>query len=134
MADSGNQRSLQDTTTLISVVDDDPSVCRALARLVRSMGFHVATFASAEEFLDANQLTKADCLVLDVHLSGISGLDLQRLLQARGVAPPIIFISADADLTDQQLIQSNAVAYLPKPVEDAALISAIQRAIAGRLS
>jgi FixJ family two-component response regulator len=96
------------------------------------MGFHVETFASAEEFLEANQLTKADCLVFDVHLSGISGLELQQLLDARGINPPIIFISADADLTEQQLIQANAVAYLPKPVEDAALISAIQHAIAGR--
>ena len=78
---------------VIAIVDDDPSVRRALHRLVRSAGYTVQTFASAHEFLDSLPGRRAACLVLDIHLDGMSGFDLQEHLAADGVGVPVIFIT-----------------------------------------
>src|SRR3974377_2285122 len=79
---------------LISVVDDDSSVRKSLNRLIRSARLEVTAFASAEEFLDSNHSRKADCLILDVRLPGMSGIELHRQLMARSCKVPAIFITA----------------------------------------
>jgi FixJ family two-component response regulator len=115
---------------VITIVDDDPSVCRALHRLVRSAGYTVQTFASAHEFLDSLPGRRAACLVLDIHLDGMSGLDLQERLAADGVGVPVIFISAHDDApTRERIKRSGAAGHLWKPVDEQALLGAIRRAI-----
>jgi FixJ family two-component response regulator len=114
---------------LIAIVDDDPSVLRALHRLVQSNGYAVESFASARDFLDALPRCRPACLVLDVHLNG-SGFELQEHLAAGGITIPIIFITAhDNESTRHRLEQFGAAAYLWKPVDGQALLHAIRRAI-----
>lgn len=112
---------------MISIVDDDPSVRRALKRLLRSFGYDVEAFPSAQEYLSRESGQAPDCLILDIHLGGVSGFDLQRTLQESGEAPPIIFITAydDSDTRNQA---TAAVAYLRKPFDDQVLIDAIHKA------
>jgi FixJ family two-component response regulator len=112
---------------LIAIVDDDPSLLRALHRLVRSNGYTVESFTSARAFLDAS--TRPACLVLDVHLNG-TGFELQERLAADGMNIPIIFITAhDDDSTRCRIETSGAAAYLWKPVDGQALLRAIRRAV-----
>src|SRR5687767_260697 len=114
---------------LVSVVDDDPSLLRAVGRLLRATGFTVETFASAEEFLDTKQSVRPRCLVLDVRLSGMSGFELHEHLLAAGTSPPVIFVTAHDDAaTRERARRSGALQYLRKPFDDAALIDAIHRA------
>jgi FixJ family two-component response regulator len=120
------------TATVISVVDDDPSVRRALKRLLTSTGFEVMTFASAREFLFSGRHKEPGCLVLDIHLGGMNGFDLQADLAASGSTLPIIFITAHDDpQTRERAMRSGAVAYLRKPFDDEALLEAILAAIGG---
>jgi FixJ family two-component response regulator len=115
---------------IIAIVDDDPSVRRALNRLVRSAGYAVQTFASAHEFLDSLPGHRVDCLVLDIHLNGISGFDLQERLAADQVGVPVVFISAHDDApTRERIERSGAAGHLWKPVDEQALLGAIRRAI-----
>jgi len=112
--------------TLVSIVDDDLSVRRALRRLVESAGYTVETFASAREFLDSAPSHQTACLVLDVHLGGMSGFELRERLSARGVALPIIFITAyDDTSTRERARQPGVIAYLRKPFDGGALLDAI---------
>ena len=112
---------------VIAIVDDDPSLLRALHRLVQSNGYTVESFTSARDFLDAS--TRPDCLVLDVHLNG-TGFELQERLVADGMKIPIIFITADdGDSTRHRLETSGATACLWKPVDGQALLQAIRRAL-----
>jgi FixJ family two-component response regulator len=114
---------------VIAIVDDDASIRRALHRLVQAKGYAVESFASAREFLDAVPHCRPACLVLDVHLNG-SGFELQERLAAGGMKIPIIFITAhDDDSTRRRLEKCGAVAHLWKPVDEQALLWAIQRAI-----
>jgi FixJ family two-component response regulator len=114
---------------VVAVVDDDPSVLRALHRLIQLNGYTVESFASAQDFLDASIRCRPDCLVLDVHLNG-SGFELQARLTADGMKIPIIFITAhDDDATRRRIEESGAVAHLWKPVDGQALLQAIRRAI-----
>jgi FixJ family two-component response regulator len=121
------------TARLISIVDDDHSVRRALRRLVQFAGFTVETFASAEEFLSSASLVRTACLVLDIHLNGgMSGFELQAQLTADRVAIPIIFITAHDDvLTRERIGKSGAAAYLCKPFNDDLLLDAIRGAVGG---
>lgn len=113
---------------LVCIVDDDVSLLRALGRLVRAAGFRVATFASAEEFLDSDPPVSPQCLVLDVRLGGMSGFDLHEHLVAAGGAPPVIFVTAHDDVsTRERARRAGAVQYLRKPFDDDALIAAIRR-------
>jgi FixJ family two-component response regulator len=113
----------------VAIVDDDPSILRALHRLVQSNGYTVESFASARDFLDASTRCRPVCLVLDVHLNG-SGLELQKRLAADGRKIPIILITAhDDDSTRRRVEKSGAAAYLWKPVDEQALLHAIRRAI-----
>ena len=118
---------------LISIVDDDHSVRRALRRLVQSAGFPAETFASAEDFLSSASLVRTTCLVLDIHLNGgMSGLELQAQLTADRVVIPIIFITAHDDvLTRERIEKSGAAAYLSKPFNDELLLDAIRGVVGG---
>jgi FixJ family two-component response regulator len=115
---------------VITIVDDDPSVRRALHRLVQSGGYTVQTFASAREFLDWLPRGRTACLVLDIHLDGMSGFDLQERLAADGVGVPVIFITGRDDApTRRRIEQSGAAGHLWKPLDERALLDAIRRAI-----
>jgi FixJ family two-component response regulator len=124
------------TAPLISIVDDDLSVRRALGRLVQSAGYTVATFASAREFLDSPALSRAACLVLDISLhgdislQGMSGFDLQERLAADHPSLPIIFITAlDQAATRERFRRSGVAAQLRKPFDEHTLLLAIRRAL-----
>lgn len=120
-------------TPLISIIDDDLSVCRALRRLVQSAGYQVQTFTSASGFLDSSPPGRPACLVLDIHLNGMSGFDLQERLAADGAGIPIIFITAHDDATTRERAgRAGSAAYLPKPFDEQALLDAIRSAIHGR--
>ena len=112
---------------VIAIVDDDASVRRALQRLVESAGYTVQTFASAREFLAWLPQAQAACLVLDVHMDGMSGLDLQRRL-----AVPVIFITAHDDVvTLDRIKKSKAAGHLRKPIDAEAVLNAIRGAVNG---
>jgi len=115
---------------LISVVDDDESVRESLQALVRSVGFGVMVFASAEEFLTSGRLADTDCLILDVRMPGMNGLELQRHLAANNFAIPIIFITAHGDDESRKRALANGAAdYLFKPFSEEALLNAIDAAL-----
>ena len=116
---------------MIGVVEDDPSFRRALRRLLSAAGFSVATFASAEEYLASERTGAPACLVLDVHLDGMSGFDLLQRLATAGVLIPTIFITAHDDPVTRERARSG-VAYLQKPFREDALIGAIHQALEGR--
>ena len=118
------------TQLLISVVDDDRSVRRALQRLLRTSGYTTELFASATEFLSSPMMGRTACLVLDIQLGATTGFDLQAQLAADGSAIPIIFISAyDDATTSERIAASGAAAYLRKPFEGQDLLDAIRRAV-----
>lgn len=121
------------TNTLIAVVDDDRSVVKSLARLLRSVGYEVGAFGSAQEFLGSLATALPQCLVLDVHMPEMSGLELQSRLQELGYRVPVIFITAhDTPQTRSAAGQSGTVALLFKPFENTALLSAIRVAVGSR--
>jgi FixJ family two-component response regulator len=112
---------------MIYIVDDDQSVRTNLARLMRSAGFSTRTFASAEEFLASADIIEPGCLLLDVTLPGLSGLQLQAELNKRGVNLPVIAVSArDDSETSGMARRLGARCFFRKPVDDQALIDAIQ--------
>ena len=114
----------------VGVVEDDASLLRALQRLLGAAGFRVETFRSAEEFLLSERRAGLSCLVLDVHLGGMSGFDLQRHMATRGESIPTIFITAhDTPETWERARRAGAVEYLRKPFDDQSLILAVHRAI-----
>jgi FixJ family two-component response regulator len=113
---------------IIFIVDDDPSVRRALRRLVRSWGWDAQTFASADEFLSAWSPAQGGCLILDVRLPGMSGLELQELLEAAGARLPIILITAHGD-RQAEARGRHAVAFLYKPFDELALKEALRKAL-----
>lgn len=116
----------------VFLVDDDASVLRALGRLIKSAGYEVQTFVSAREFLDSGDFKEGPaCLVLDVRMPGLNGLDLQRELQAANETLPIIFITGHGDIpTTVRAMKAGAVDFLPKPLKDAVLLPAIEQAFA----
>jgi FixJ family two-component response regulator len=116
--------------SLISVVDDDISVRESLQCLIRSFGFAVEAYASAEEFLKSDHLRNTRCLILDVRMPGMSGLELQRRLVASHREIPVIFITAHGDgAARSQSLKDGAVDYLLKPFREEALLQAIQAAL-----
>ena len=116
---------------LIYVVDDDASVREALSSLIRSVGWRVETFASAQEFLARPQADAPSCLVLDVQLPGLSGLDLQQELAKADIQIPIIFLTGHGDIpTSVRAIKAGALEFLTKPFNDEDLLDAIQQGIA----
>ena len=118
------------SSSLISIVDDDDSVRESLSGLIRSVGFRVMVFASAEEFLNSNHLSDTDCLILDVRMPGMNGLDLQRRLAASHMSIPVIFITAHGDEeTRVRALNGGAVEYLLKPFSEDALLKGIDKAL-----
>ena len=119
-----------ESDAVVYVVDDDPSVRRALSRLVRSVGLPVETFPTAKAFLDAPLSDQPACLVLDVRLPGPSGLDLQSALREARRPLPIVFITGHASVsTSVRAMKGGAVDFLQKPFNDQELLDCIQRAI-----
>jgi FixJ family two-component response regulator len=118
-------------TPLVSVVDDDISVRKSLDRLIRSVGMEVRLFASAEEFMDSAHPRKEDCLILDVRLPGMSGIELHRHLVAGRSTVPVIFITAHAsdDRARSEAASDWTVAYLTKPFSGDELIDAVNTAL-----
>jgi len=118
-------------TAVVFVVDDDAGVRAGTRSLLASMGFEVQTFESASEFLGSKRPEVPSCLVLDVRLPGLSGLDLQRELVASGTSIPIIFITGHGDVPmSVEAMKGGAVEFLTKPVRDQQLLEAVQHAIA----
>ncbi|MDB5927179.1 MAG: fixJ [Betaproteobacteria bacterium] len=116
--------------SVVLVVDDDPSIREALSSLMRSVGLRVQTFGSAQQFLLAPRPNMAACLVLDVRLPGLSGLELQRELSKTGEAMPIIFITGHGDIPmSVRAMKAGAAEFLPKPFRDQDLLDAIQDAL-----
>jgi FixJ family two-component response regulator len=114
----------------IAVVDDDESFARSLERLFRASGFKVSTYSSAEAFLARTPLPQPDCLVLDVQLSGMSGLDLQQRLHELVPLAPIIFVTAhDAPGVREQAQRGGCSAYFLKPVLGQSLLKAVTNAV-----
>ena len=118
---SGNPASLR-----IAVVDDDPAFRRALERLLRGAGYEVETFASAEDYLASGCVTRHGCLVLDVYLGGMSGLDLRNQLARSGRPVPVVFITAHQDLASVTQAAGGAPC-LRKPFDEELLFAAIAR-------
>lgn len=115
---------------IVFVVDDDASVRNATARLVRSMGFVAQTFSSAREFLDSARPVGPACLVLDVQMPGLDGLDLQRELLRSGVQIPIIFMTGHGSIPmTVQAMKAGAVEFLTKPARSRELLAAIRAAV-----
>ena len=118
---------------LISIVDDDESVRDALWGFLRSVGFAVNVVASAEEFLNSDQLSKADCLILDVRMSGMSGIELHRQLVTGYCKIPVIFITAfEEEGTRAQALRDGVGVLLIKPFGEEALLNAINKALTVR--
>lgn len=116
--------------SLIAVVDDDESVREALPDLLREFGFAALAFASAQEFLDSGCVVQARCLILDIAMPGMSGLDLRRELLRRRQSVPIVFITAHEDEAQRRrMLEPGAVEFLFKPFSDTALLGAIQAAL-----
>ena len=114
---------------LVSVVDDDESVRESLPDLLRELGYSVRAFSSAEEFLVSDCVAETGCLLLDIAMPGMSGMDLQQELTVRGQEIPIVFITALADETVRpRALQQGAVECLFKPFSDTALIEALNAA------
>ncbi len=116
--------------SLISIVDDDQSVREATTSLLKSNGFRAEVFSSAEDFLASRYLDETKCLILDVQMPGMNGLELQRRLASENRSIPIIFISAhDNQEVRKQASRSGAIDFLPKPFSEEALLRAIRAAL-----
>jgi RNA polymerase sigma factor (sigma-70 family) len=121
---------MSEPESIVFVVDDDPSVRRAIKRLIGSMGLQVELFGSAQDFLASKSPNVASCLVLDIRLPGISGLDFQRQLADANVQIPIIFITAHGDIPmTVRAMKAGAVEFLTKPFRDQDLLDAIHLAL-----
>jgi FixJ family two-component response regulator len=118
------------TESVVFVVDDDASICAAVKSLLKSVGLRSESFGSTEEFLSAVRPDTPSCLVLDVRLPGMSGLDFQAELEKRGVRIPIIFITAHGDIPmTSRAMKAGAVEFLPKPFQKRELLDAIHQAL-----
>jgi FixJ family two-component response regulator len=115
---------------IVAIVDDDDDLREALASLLRASNFAIDTFATAEDFLAFPQQEEVNCLVLDVRLPGMSGIELQKKLLENGRKIPIVFISAHSDLPVRDLVmKAGAVAFLSKPVRAKVLLQEIETAL-----
>ena len=119
-------------TPLIAVVDDDASIREALCNFVTAIGYSAEAFPSAEEFMASDRLTKLSCVIADVHMPGMTGIDLLRQLSAEASPTPVILITAfPQDRTREMVMRTGAIGYLAKPILEASLITCLQEAIGG---
>ena len=115
---------------IVFLLDDEPAVVVALARMLQSSGFTVSPYTSAVEFLEAHDAETPGCLVADVRMPGMSGLELQRTLRARGIDRAIVFVTGQGDIpTTVQAMKAGAVTFLSKPVQRAELVAAVREAL-----
>lgn len=115
---------------LISIIDDDEAVRVATESLVRSLGFGASTFASAEEFLQSARLGETSCVITDVHMPGMTGVELQSYLRAQGHDVPMIFITAfPEERTRERVHAAGAIGFLSKPFDGCAMIQCIDKAL-----
>ena len=127
--DTRNEKSVE---PLVSIVDDDVAVLRSTLRLLSSSGLRVEAFASAEEFLRSGRAGETGCLLLDLSMPGMDGLELQRHLATMGRPLPIVFLSARASEEEEcRALQAGAASFLRKPVGKEALLNAIHAVFAG---
>ena len=123
-------RELQGADAIVAIVDDDSSVRGGLARLIRSVGWKAETFASAQEFLARPRTEAPSCLVLDLQLPDLSGLDLQKRMAEAGLETPIVFLTGHGNIpASVQAMKAGAIEFLTKPVEEQDLLKAIQEAV-----
>ena len=114
----------------VFIVDDDPAVLKSLSRLLRASQFNVVTFGSPQEFLERYDPHTRGCLVLDVAMPGLNGLELQEALRVKGSAIPIIFLTGHGDIpTSVQAMKGGALDFLTKPVQDKDLLKAVEAAL-----
>jgi len=115
---------------VIAIVDDDPSVREALERFLRTFTFQVRSFASGEEFLESSELRRVSCLLLDLAMPGMNGIEVKQELGARGLRIPTVFVTAHADdEIEQHVMAAGAIAILPKPVDQQMLLRLVQRVV-----
>jgi FixJ family two-component response regulator len=127
---SDNSRDNRDQRGRVSIIDDDESVRRALERLLRSAGYETASFDSSEAFLAANSDDHRSCLILDVQLPGISGMDLHAKLLAASNPIPVVMITAGEDeAVRKQAVENGVVAFLRKPFHTEQLLDAVKEAM-----
>ena len=125
------RHKLESPPRTVAVVEDDPSMRTSVERLLNAHGFPTESYRSAETFLSRDGASEFGCLVLDIHLKGMSGIELRRRLNNSGVKFPVIFITAvDDDALELEATQVGCVAYLHKPFPAALLIGAINKAFA----
>jgi len=117
----------------VAIVDDEEPIRKALRRLLRASGIEAESYASGQEFLDAIAERRPDCLVLDLHMSGMGGLEVLRSLQSvKHKVPTVIITAHDEPETREQCLAAGACAYLRKPLEDRLLLNAISAAVRTR--
>ena len=129
MPASGDARqriSHQEEESWVGIVDDDASLRIALARALRGNGIRAETFESAEEFLHRSVAGEPACIVLDIHLNGLSGFELQDLLASQGAEPPIIFITGHDDVLSRRARAYGTCGYLRKPFDTSALVALLR--------
>lgn len=130
MKGTNRNNNLSTTSQVIAIVDDEPSVLRGLSRLLHSHHFKTETFSSAESFLERDGINDISCIILDINLTCMSGIELRHCLAARGSAIPVIFITAlDSAAARKEAMEAGCAAFLPKPFTGQELIGAIEKAI-----
>jgi FixJ family two-component response regulator len=118
------------TSSLISIIDDDRSVREAIQGLIRSLGHPTVAFGSAEDYLDSGRIGDTACIITDLQMPGLSGIDLQRRLLADGHDTPIIFVTAfPSDRLRRHALDAGAFGFLSKPFNEASLIACIDKAL-----
>jgi FixJ family two-component response regulator len=126
---------MREPAPTVYVVDDDHDLLKAIERLLQSAGIRAVTFASPQQFLDGCDREAPGCLVLDLALPGLSGLELQKVLEQQGILLPIVFLTGRGDIAASvQAMKCGAVNFLTKPVDDTVLFAAIREAIARDLA
>jgi FixJ family two-component response regulator len=122
--------SIQGEDKLVAIVDDDDSVRVALEGLLKSVGLPARAFGSAEEFIKSGQQSQTACLIADIRMPGMSGLELQKRLNSEGCRIPIVFITAHGDAKMRmQALRAGAVEFLAKPFNDEALLESVRAAL-----
>jgi FixJ family two-component response regulator len=115
---------------MISIIDDDLSVRQATDGLVRSLGYRAATFASAEDYLQSDRINETSCVIADVQMPGLSGVELQSVLNARGHRTPMIFITAfPEEKIRRRVLEAGAIGFLSKPFDEELLIEYLETAL-----